>query len=1649
MQVKGKKVLSLLLALALLVSVIPVRAQAAPTGGEEDGTYTTSYTSKDGHVKVASSLTPVAGELNKFHVKRVITGQGYPKKREVVFAIDTSNPMFEDAPGYEGIGYVNAYLTYVKDAIGQALDFDNRAKDGAYFKDLDVFVMTYNNQANVFTARISGKTKKQTTAELKTAFDLVENEAADKKAKIPEKHIAYPTSLNMHNNISHAIQKGRKILTDPGLSSVLADKHLVLVTASVSDQGVHPSGGESLLKNLEKAGVQLDDVVETNPVTSEPEIKVVDKAKPMDIYTFADREYTLKSGITDTRFLNISMYFAGEELKAKYPNGINLNMAKVIQSEANIAAAKGITIHAIGLETAANQNNAEYQNYLAQANSNTPAKPTSITDYSDIAGLRDQIKAILDADATGVTNPLKDGQLTEKIRPGFQVVPGSVKVTGGTAGTDYTLTTDLTKYDGKRQTNIDLNFGKLPQAGETYQLTLEYDLVADDNLVKGSVIKDKKGYSISNYALKYTNPSTNLEEKDQNEKPLYANPTILELTKKLVDQANSEVTQNPDGHDYVFQVTSGDFSKTYKVDAGQTVKTTLRDPEILTEVTTVPAGDYTISENLVTKAGQPLTYQTGDKKGQPIKAESLYEITYTHPYQDDDGVPQVQKLNGGAFALTPTTGVYPITGQNKYANIGRLTIDLSMLDLQGQEIGQSTKTFQVKVEGKNKDRTVYPYIKSGAAEPEPSTFDLSLNKPVTLDKLPLGTYTITLIDPATGQGFDLTNPAPVTFTLSNFEQTATAQAKVASRTYEVTKLWGQDAKPATFPTINLQVYGQVSEGDKALLAQADGTTEVAFAATGHGDQTGKAIFTGPKVDNNGAFYTYSFKEVGETNGQVSLAGKTYTVSYDTAKQTITNSRVPETYSLAIDAKGGKVEGLTPANAADGKYKEKTKISFTVAPPASKAVATVKANDTSLTPSNGTYTFTITKDTTIAIDYKDAPAQENHTVTLPADGNLTIENPPADGKYPDGKEISFKVNPPEGKEVDTVKANDRVLTPDNDGTYHVTITEDTKITVTYKDKESNPPAQDKFKVTVKPEKAVTIEGATADNTYAKDSQITFTLNKAPAGKEVDKVQVNGTDVSGQDDKYSFKLVKNSTITVTYKDKESNPPAQDKFKVTVKPEKAVTIEGATADNTYAKDSQITFTLNKAPEGKEVDKVQVNGKDSKAQNGKYSFKLVKNSTITVTYKDKGSNPLAQDKFKVTVKPEKAVTIEGATADNTYAKDSQITFTLNKAPEGKEVDKVQVNGTEVSGQDGKYSFKLVKDSTITVTYKDKDTGSSTGSTGSTGGVTITTDKPKDDSDKDKPGKGDSSAGKGEKPNDGTKVTDAIYTLKIGSKDYTLSSQGKTSQGRMDVAPIISNGRTMLPVRFVGEVLGADVTWDNASRTASFTKDGITAVVPADGTQIVISGGTVVDMDAKPLNIDGRLLLPLTNISKIFDLKQGDIKDGIAQDIEWDGENQLVVIRSKQAYKEPAPAPTVEKTSYTLTIGSKTYALLANGEASQKQMDVAPVISNGRTMLPVRFVAEVLGADVTWDEASRTASFSKDGLTAVVPADGTQIVLSNGKLVDMDAKPLNIDGRILLPLTNISQIFNLQQGDINDGIDQDIEWDGQNKVVVINCFKK
>lgn len=164
---------------------------------------------------------------------------------------------------------------------------------------------------------------------------------------------------------------------------------------------------------------------------------------------------------------------------------------------------------------------------------------------------------------------------------------------------------------------------------------------------------------------------------------------------------------------------------------------------------------------------------------------------------------------------------------------------------------------------------------------------------------------------------------------------------------------------------------------------------------------------------------------------------------------------------------------------------------------------------------------------------------------------------------------------------------------------------------------------------------------------------------------------------------------------------------------------------------------------------------------------------------------------------------------------------------------------------------------------------------------------------------------------------------------------------------------------------------------------------------------------------------------------------------------NKVYTRTSTKETKKESKTENLSKTpKYTLTINSGEYEVLINGQVIKRQMDVKPLIKNDRLMLPLRSLTEMIGAKVEWDPQTRTAIFTNKGLIAKIQIDGNEIVLSNGKVIKMDSKPLNINGRILLPISNVANVFGLTNGNTKDGIDQNIEWDGDNKTVEINLNK-
>ncbi len=136
--------------------------------------------------------------------------------------------------------------------------------------------------------------------------------------------------------------------------------------------------------------------------------------------------------------------------------------------------------------------------------------------------------------------------------------------------------------------------------------------------------------------------------------------------------------------------------------------------------------------------------------------------------------------------------------------------------------------------------------------------------------------------------------------------------------------------------------------------------------------------------------------------------------------------------------------------------------------------------------------------------------------------------------------------------------------------------------------------------------------------------------------------------------------------------------------------------------------------------------------------------------------------------------------------------------------------------------------------------------------------------------------------------------------------------------------------------------------------------------------------------------------------------------------------------------ATSTDKVSTKLVIGQKTYTAMVNGQAVEKTMDVAPMVHQGRTVLPARMISELLGVDVKFDQKSKTANFMY-GEAKVQLTLGQKFMLVNGEKAALSADILNKDGRILLPVTDIQKAF------AKLGLTANVSWDADTKSVTVN----
>jgi hypothetical protein len=116
-----------------------------------------------------------------------------------------------------------------------------------------------------------------------------------------------------------------------------------------------------------------------------------------------------------------------------------------------------------------------------------------------------------------------------------------------------------------------------------------------------------------------------------------------------------------------------------------------------------------------------------------------------------------------------------------------------------------------------------------------------------------------------------------------------------------------------------------------------------------------------------------------------------------------------------------------------------------------------------------------------------------------------------------------------------------------------------------------------------------------------------------------------------------------------------------------------------------------------------------------------------------------------------------------------------------------------------------------------------------------------------------------------------------------------------------------------------------------------------AQGIRVMVNDDPVMFNGAEPMSINGRVYVPLRGVF-----------ERMGAYVEWNPQAQTVVA-------------TRENTNVRLNIGSST--AWVNG--SDMTMDAPPKLIRGRTMVPLRFLSESLGASVEWMAATQTVAIN------------------------------------------------------------------------------
>ncbi len=227
-------------------------------------------------------------------------------------------------------------------------------------------------------------------------------------------------------------------------------------------------------------------------------------------------------------------------------------------------------------------------------------------------------------------------------------------------------------------------------------------------------------------------------------------------------------------------------------------------------------------------------------------------------------------------------------------------------------------------------------------------------------------------------------------------------------------------------------------------------------------------------------------------------------------------------------------------------------------------------------------------------------------------------------------------------------------------------------------------------------------------------------------------------------------------------------------------------------------------------------------------------------------------------------------------------------------------------------------------------------------------------------------------------KRTVATVSLKIGSP-YSFANNKVSA---LEAAPVVENGRTLVPVRAVAEALGAEVGWEQETGAVTLSRNGRSVVMTVGSVDYTVNGEAKT-METAPAVVNGRTLVPLRAAS-----------EALGKVVYWNDDKQIVSIGQKENLFYPCEEGMLNMLDGILTTGeipvwtSVEKDFLPNIPALRDpaafspvsaQSDVEPESFNALSMAydkdpDTRYANNKIGSDVTFD-FGEVKKFAKLGI--------------------------------------------------------------------------